>query len=63
METLEILILRQKIFSKLIREKYGMAKARIIANSLFELVDPNGKCIKRRTNDSFWKNLLFAHSW
>lgn len=42
-------------FSKLIREKYGMAKARIIANSLFELVDPNGKCIKRRTNDSSGK--------
>jgi len=39
-------------FAKLIREKYGMAKARIIANSLFELVDPQGRCVKRRTIDS-----------
>lgn len=42
-------------FTKLIREKYGMAKARIIANSLFEIVDPNGKCVKRRSNDSSGK--------
>lgn len=39
-------------FAKLIREKYGMAKARIIANSLFDLVDPNGQCVKHRANDA-----------
>lgn len=39
-------------FVKLIREKYGMAKARIIANSLFDLVDPNGQCVKHRANDA-----------
>lgn len=42
-------------FTKLLREKYGMAKARIIANSLFELVDPSGKCIKHRSNDASGK--------
>lgn len=42
-------------FSKLIVEKYGMAKARIIANSLFDLVDPNGHCVKHRSNDSSGK--------
>lgn len=42
-------------FMKLIREKYGITKARIIANSLFELVDPNGRCIKRRNNDTSGK--------
>lgn len=49
-------------FAKLIREKYGMSKARIIANSLFDLVDPNGRCIKRRTNDASGKtNYSIAH--
>jgi ATP-dependent DNA helicase RecQ len=38
-------------FAKLLREKYGIANARIIANSLFELVDPSSACVKRRTND------------
>ena len=38
-------------FSKKIREKYGIAKARIIANSLFDLVDPDGHCIKHRSGD------------
>ena len=42
-------------FSKLIREKYGIAKARIIANSLFELVDPYGRCVKRRSGDASGK--------
>ena len=42
-------------FVKLIREKYGMSKARIIANSLFDLVDPNGFCIKHRANDATGK--------
>lgn len=39
-------------FVKAIREKYGMTQARIIANSLFDLVDPNGKCVKHRANDA-----------
>lgn len=43
-------------FARLLREKYGMAKARIIANSLFELVDPDGKCVKRRANDASGKS-------
>ena len=42
-------------FVKLIREKYGMNQARIIANSLFDLVDPNGRCIKHRSNDNSGK--------
>lgn len=42
-------------FVKLIREKYGMNQARIIANSLFDLVDPKGRCVKYRTNDSSGK--------
>ena len=39
-----------------IKEKYGMTQARIIANSLFDLVDPNMTCVKRRSNDSSAKN-------
>jgi len=39
-------------FAKMIREKYGIAKARMIANSLFELVDPDGRCVKHRGNES-----------
>ncbi len=38
-------------FAKLISKRYGMAKARVIANSLFDLVDSNSACVKRRTND------------
>ncbi|WP_446786653.1 hypothetical protein, partial [Macellibacteroides fermentans] len=41
---------------KLLREKYGIANARIISNSLFDLVDPNGQCVKRRTNESTGKS-------
>lgn len=39
-------------FIKLITDKYGKTKARIIGNSLFDLVDPSNKCVKSRTNDS-----------
>ena len=39
-------------FTKLIKEKYGLAKARIIANSLFGLVDQEGHCVKHRATDS-----------
>ena len=39
-------------FTKAIREKYGMSKARIIANSLFALVDPNERCVKRRRGET-----------
>ena len=35
-------------FTKAIREKYGMSKARIISNSLFDLIDSNERCVKRR---------------
>ena len=42
-------------FAKIIREKYGIAKARIIANSIFDLVDPSGHCVKRRGSDSTGK--------
>lgn len=42
-------------FAKQIREKYGISKARIISNSLFELVDKNGICVKHRTNDKSGK--------
>ena len=41
--------------AKHLREKYGMGKARIIANSLFELVDPYETCVKRRNNDATGK--------
>lgn len=39
-------------FAKLLSERYGMAKSRMIANSLFDLVDPNCTCIKHRTNEA-----------
>lgn len=42
-------------FAKAIREKYGIAQARIIANSIFDLVDPDGHCVKHRTVDSSGK--------
>ncbi len=44
-------------FAKVIREKYGMTKARIIANSLFDLVDPDSRCVKHRTGDSTGKTV------
>lgn len=45
-----------------LREKYGVGKARIIANSLFELVDPNGTCVKHRANDKTGKTVYsLAH--
>ena len=43
-------------FARAIREKYGMTQARIIANSLFDLVDPNMTCVKRRSSESSLKN-------
>lgn len=41
--------------AKAIREKYGMAQARIISNSIFDLVDPDGRCVKHRTIDASGK--------
>lgn len=35
-------------FAKLIKDRYGIAHAKIIANSIFDLIDPEGKCIKHR---------------
>lgn len=43
-------------FVCIISEKYGMAQARIIANSLFDIVDPNMTCVKRRSNDASAKS-------
>ncbi|MCR5419726.1 MAG: DEAD/DEAH box helicase [Lachnospiraceae bacterium] len=42
-------------FIKVIKEKYGMTKARIIANSIFDLVDPDGRCVKHRNGESSGK--------
>ena len=39
-------------FEKLLVSKFGKAEAKIIANSLFDLVDPNHSCVKQRGNDS-----------
>lgn len=39
-------------FMKLLKDRYGAEKARIIANSLFDLVDPKGTCVKHRTNET-----------
>lgn len=39
-------------FTKVIRQKYGMTQARIIANSLFDLVDPQMRCVKRRSSEN-----------
>lgn len=44
-------------FVKIIKDKYGITKSRIIANSLFDLVDSDGKCVKRRSNDASGKTL------
>lgn len=44
-------------FAKLISEKYGITKARMIANSLFDLVDPTSYCVKHRVNDSTGKTV------
>ena len=35
-------------FTRVIKEKYGMTQARIIANSLFDLVDPNMRRLPSR---------------
>lgn len=43
-------------FTKSISEKYGKTQARVIANSLFDLVDPNNTCVKRRIDESSGKN-------
>ena len=46
-------------FAKSICEKYGIAKARMIANSLFELIDPNCRCVKSRHSESTGKTQYF----
>ena len=38
-------------FGEVIHTKYGRSQAKIIANSLFDLVDPNGKCVKHKINE------------
>lgn len=44
--------------ARAIKDKYGIAKARIITNSLFELVDPLNRCVKRRSNDTSGKSFI-----
>lgn len=39
-------------FAKKISDRYGMTVARMISNSLFDLVDPNSTCVKHRTNET-----------
>lgn len=39
-------------FSKLLKKRYEMTKARMIANSLFDLVDPKHRCVTYRTSES-----------
>lgn len=46
-------------FAKLMSERYGMVKARMVANSLFDLVDPNCTCVKRRTNEAIGRTQYF----
>ena len=38
-------------FAKAISPKYGATKSRIIANSIFSLVDPESRCVKYRAYD------------
>lgn len=42
-------------FAKMISPKYGITQARIIVNSLFELVDPEHQCVKYRDNNTMGK--------
>ena len=42
-------------FAKLIKDRYGIVQARIIANSIFDLIDQNGKCVKQRVNEAIGK--------
>lgn len=39
-------------FRKIIKDRFGDAQSRIIANSIFDLVDPDGKCVKHRVDSS-----------
>lgn len=38
--------------AKLISERFGLTEARMIANSLFDLVDPNSTCVKHRATET-----------
>ncbi|MDY6089267.1 MAG: DEAD/DEAH box helicase [Eubacteriales bacterium] len=49
-------------FAKLMGERYGMTKARMIANSLFDLVDPKETCVKHRTNAAIERNQYILSS-
>lgn len=48
-------------FTKLLVDKYGKNVARIIANSLFDLVDSNNRCVKHRINSSNRTEYSLAH--
>ena len=49
-------------FVNVITEKYGKLKARIIANSLFDLVDTNKKCVKCRKGNSLKNYYMISNS-
>ncbi len=42
-------------FSNQIRERFGKANARMISNSIFDLVDPKSSCVKYRIHDATGK--------
>lgn len=42
-------------FSNQIRERFGKANARMISNSIFDLVDPKSNCVKYRIHDATGK--------
>ena len=50
-------------FAKAIKERFGIVCSRIISNSLFDLVDPSERCVKRRssTNGKVYFSLAFGN--
>ena len=49
-------------FEEIIRERYGKSQAKFIANSLFDLVDPDRRCVKRKkTDDSLNNEYIISH--
>ena len=45
----------QEDMKKLLHERFGSTNSNIISNSLFDLVDPQGLCVKRRANEAAGK--------
>lgn len=48
-------------FVRLIRERYGKFQAQIIVNSLFDLADPKGQCVKKKHYDGIGSRYSLAH--